>query len=1191
MSEEEFEEHIVNALKEGGYRERFNENYNKNLALDEDLFLEFVKDSQFDQWNELQNLFGSDPGEEILNSLSDSLNKKGTIWTVRNGFKVSGNPLDCFFRKPVSKKNPDIAKLYEKNILSVIRQVRYSNYEKSSVDIVLFLNGILIATAELKNSLSNKTFRDAIDQYKEDRDPNEILFSFKKRALVHFAVDEYQVHMTTKLEKENTQFLPFNKGKDDGAGNPPNKPYETSYLWEDIWKRESWLDIIENYLEIDQPHLIKDPTNKKDVVIFPRYHQLRVVRRLISDTHENGRGQKYLIEHAPGGGKSNSIAWLAYKLYSLHDQNDESLFDSVIVISDRLVITGQLSRTIKQFENTAGLVKYPDKTKKLTKLLENKRGIYISTQQKFHTVREEIEDIKGKNFAILIDEAQSSQGGISSQNVLDVFASTENQTVSILEEIENSIQERKVPKNLSYFAFTATPRYRTLELFGKKNDKGKFEAFDLYSMKQAIEEGFILDVLKNYITYRRFFEVSLKGDDRLVDGKKATRSIMNLVDESDLNISRKVEIIVEHFRKNSRPQLGGNAKAMVVAGKRELAVKYKKGIDRYIKNKNYTNIRTLVAFSGYVKNEETGKKETEISLNNLEKNETIDSKFDTPEFNILITAAKFQAGFNQPFLHSMYVDTKLEKVHAVQTLSRLNRKIPGKTDPIVLDFVNDPQEIKEAFQRYYKATILSDNTDPNYLVKLYKQILDYNIILEENLDSYWNLYESYRMTGSRPSHTELIMDVEDSRVRYLEAEQTIQGEFQNHLINFVENYVFFNQILIFDDPKYEKLYRFGRSLLYVLPEQNLTTNPIFKDEIAIKYLEFEKEFEDTLGLEDKTSQVSTQIRVGKSKEPYEATKLSKILQKISRKYQKREPTIPEQIAHDTLILNLSNDLKLISKFSKNNSLQELQNDDDFNNRFDDELDDLYPQVPAFIRDLKNDPSRYTEYKNEVANQLFELAQNLENEIPPIRPDTRLKNRQSLRRVIKNCKDYLYWDDPFFNIECFDFLEDLLENKSLKEIRMLGSIHRTGINTEFLEQFKKIKHEMNERGISLSFRIETSDENREFHNRYVIGSNYLYDVPSVTELNRGRSAPFSRHEPNSVTYKSISSDYEKWWNSPTAVDMVKKWEIIQKAVEDFSERMKKIPTTCQKCGKEILVPAIIIKKKITPYCPVCNPKYK
>ncbi|QDT20302.1 Type I restriction enzyme R protein [Gimesia chilikensis] len=682
-----------------------------------------------------------------MNRLRDILNKNGTLSVLRQGFDVLGvrRKIQLAQFKPALAMNPDIMQRYAANRLRVVRQVRYSLYNENSIDLVLFLNGLPVATVELKTD-NTQSIEDAVDQYRHDRDPApkgqnpEPLLSFPSGALVHFAVSSSEVRMTTHLKGTATHFLPFNLGDDGAAGNPVNKDgYMVSYLWEQVWQPESWLEILGRYM-------VAERNEKKDItkIIFPRYHQLIATRKLQEKILSEGPGQKYLIQHSAGSGKTNSIAWSAHFLADLHNADNKKIFDTVLVVSDRKVIDNQLQDVIHGFERTAGVVATVkggggSKSSELAEALSGDKKIVVCTIQTFPFALEAVRELaatEGKQFAVIADEAHSSQTGEAASKLKQLLSAEEMEALSEGGEISSEdilaaqMASRASDKGITYVAFTATPKAKTLELFGRRPNPSQPagpdnlpKPFHVYSMRQAIEEGFILDVLKNYTSYKLAFKLANEGkefDDKQVERGTAMKGLMNWVRLHPYNISQKVQIVVEHFREMVAPLLDGKAKAMVVVSSRLEAVRWQLAIEKYIKEKGYP-LKTLVAFSGEVNDKESGPepfKETSKELNPGLKGRDIREAFKGDEYQILLVANKFQTGFDQPLLCGMYIDKRLDGIQAVQTLSRLNRCYPGKDDTYVLDFVNDPEEILDSFKVYFTTAGLSDVTDPYLILDL-----------------------------------------------------------------------------------------------------------------------------------------------------------------------------------------------------------------------------------------------------------------------------------------------------------------------------------------------------------------------------------------------------------------------------------------------------------------------------------------
>lgn len=793
----------------------------------------------------------------------------GTLSVLRRGFKdLNAQFSMCQFR-PNSSLNETTAQRYEAVRLRVMRQVHYSAQNPAaSIDLVFFFNGIPVATAELKTDLSQQSVTDAVLQYRKDRLPKgEPLLGFASRALVHFAVSNYEVEMTTRLAGKDTVFLPFNRGNNGHKGNPPH-PHggsPSAYLWEQILQRDTWLDILGRFMHLqieDRVDPVSGKKTRKQTMLFPRFHQWEVVTNLVQAARTQGAGQRYLIQHSAGSGKTNSISWLAHRLSVLHDADNKAVFDSVIVITDRNVLDAQLQEAIHQIDRTPGVVAHiaglgGAKSQELAEALSGGTKIIIVTIQTFPyalSLIQEKADLAGKRFAVIADEAHSSQAGEASKRLKAALSASElaeledGGTVDAEDVLAAEMAARAEAKNLSFFAFTATPKAKTLELFGHKGADGKPHPFHLYSMQQAIEEGFILDVLRNYTPYKTAFRLTHEGqtyqtsasdaggtvqvataggDAELVDKRAAIKSVMNWVKLHPTNISQKVQIIVEHFRANVGWRLDGKAKAMVVTSSRKAAVRYKLAFDKYVTEQGYTDVAALVAFSGEVADPDSGvEKATETSLNPGLKGRELREAFATDEYNVMLVANKFQTGFDQPLLVAMYVDKRLSGVAAVQTLSRLNRTAPGKDQTFVLDFANTAEDITEAFEPYYEATTLSDVTDPNIVHETMSKLDAAGIYTEAEVNA---LVDDY-LAGK--GNNALIKWVTPARDRFrdrerdaLERGDTLAVEelhlFRKDVGTFLRQYDFLSQIVNYEDTALEKLSIYLRHLAPVITSEQL----------------------------------------------------------------------------------------------------------------------------------------------------------------------------------------------------------------------------------------------------------------------------------------------------------------------------------------------------------------------------------
>lgn len=872
--------------REGAAKDR----YDKERALDPALVLGFIETTQPKMWQSLLAIHGAETGKVVLDHLVKELDTKGMLKVLRQGFKCYGKKLRVAVFAPSNRMNPDTLALYDKNVLSVTRQLYYSEKHAKSLDLVLFLNGLPIVTAELKNPLSGQTVEDAKTQYKKDRDAHEPIFEFKKRALVHFAVDQDQAFMATRLSGDKTHFLPFNLGNAGHAGNPPaaDGGYRTAYLWCEVWQRDSLLDIFGRFMHLQEEEkriLVDDSIKKitKETMIFPRYHQLDAVRRLIAHARAHGPGRNYLVQHSAGSGKSNSIAWLAHRLSSLHDADDKKVFDSVIVVTDRRVLDQQLQNTIYQFEHKQGVVqKIDEDTRQLVQALANGTPIIITTLQKFPFISETLEKLRqelpleaqqglaistqGKQFAVIVDEAHSSQSGESAMELKGVLNAHGVQQEAVRYVAEQGMDEgddeadqlagvvREMMKrgkqpNLSFFAFTATPKYKTKKVFDEPGPTGE-APFHLYTMRQAIEEKFILDVLKHYINYETYFHlVQVGDDDPHVERKKAARALARTLTFHEVNLRSKTEVIVEHFRTHVRHKIGGRAKAMVVADGRLHAVRYKQSFDKYIAEKGYTDVKTLVAFSGIVEDPYApGKTWTEVGMNGGIKESELPERFDSHEYQVLLVAEKYQTGFDQPLLHTMYVDRKLTGLQAVQTLSRLNRTCAGKEDTFILDFRNKPEEIYKAFKPYYEDTPTEPLTDAQHLYRLHHQIEETGLIFDEEIKAFSAVYFKPQRKITVHDHAAMNGILDQAVDRFKERDEEEREEIKALLVNFRNMYSFLSQVIPYQDSDLEELYTYLRYLLTKLPKREGGGPIHIEDEVELQYYRLQKINEERIDL-------------------------------------------------------------------------------------------------------------------------------------------------------------------------------------------------------------------------------------------------------------------------------------------------------------------------------------------------------
>ena len=893
-TERRFEEDIESFLltEEGGYT-KTTDTYDPAVGLYTNTLISFIQATQPKEWTRFVNTCNSDPVRKFCVAFNNACDTDGLISVLRHGFKHRGITFRvCYFR-PESHLNKTATALYEQNICNVVRQWHYSAENKKSVDMVLVFNGIPVFALELKNQYTAQNVDNAKTQWMYDRDPRELCFQFNKRILAYFCVDHTDVFMTTKLAKGDTYFLPFNQGSngagnDGGKGNPANpNGYPTAYLWEDVLQKDSALDIIQKFIHC------KD--NK--VLIFPRFHQLDVVRKLIADVKEHGTGVNYLIQHSAGSGKSNSIAWTAYRLASLHDENNHPVFASVIIVTDRTVLDRQLQDTISSFDHTLGTVETIGEGKTSKDLRDAINGgsrIIVTTLQKFPVIYSEVENTAGKGFAVIVDEAHSSQTGSSAIKLKTALADTE-QALREYAEIEGKaedeidrndklLQEMIVHgkhKNLSFFAFTATPKGQTLEMFGTELSDGSFHPFHVYSMKQAIQEGFIMDVLQNYMTYHTCFKIAKTiPDNPEVPASRAAKVIRRFEELHPYNISQKAQIIVETFLSTTSKAIGGKGKMMVVTSSRLAAVRYYHEVKRYIEEKGYTNVDVLVAFSGAIK--DGGDEHTEGSLNVRKDGSHISEEQTKAEFhenfNVLIVAEKYQTGFDEPLLHTMIVDKKLRGVKCVQTLSRLNRICSGKNDTFILDFVNTADDIQDAFQPFYQETSLSQEVNVDLIYKLQKELQAYNIYSVNDIEAFCSIYYSNKkqdstMMGKMTSALKPVAD------RYNVMAEDDRYNFRRQVRSYIKWYGYISQVCRMFDAEMQKEYVFCSYLLRLLPAESGKMIDL-EGALRLEFYKLEQTFKGDISLMDQSGVYEPASGKGKAV-PEQKEPLEEVIQKIN----------------------------------------------------------------------------------------------------------------------------------------------------------------------------------------------------------------------------------------------------------------------------------------------------------------------
>jgi type I restriction enzyme R subunit len=875
-TETAFETVIEAHLLAHGYSPLARDGFDRERAIFPETVLAFIRETQPSEWAKLETLHGAKTSEQVLGDLCKWMDANGSLATLRHGFKCYGRTLRVAYFKAAHELNPELEARYAANRLASTRQLRFSPRSEKSLDVTLSLNGIPVATVELKNPLTGQTVDDALRQYRRDRDPREPIFEFKRRTLVHFAADTEAVRMTTRLAGNATHFLPFDKGREGGAGNPPDpagRAYRTAYLWEEVLQRDSLLDILARFLHLQVDEKRDDQGRKVKVesMIFPRYHQLDAVRRLVDVARAEGVGHNYLVEHSAGSGKSNTIGWLAHRLASLHDAGNHRVFDSVIVVTDRVVLDQQLQDTIYQFEHKRGVVQQIDeRSRQLAEALENAVPIIITTLQKFPFVSRQLlklaeergeqgtGTLATRRCAVIVDEAHSSQGGETATDLKEVLGGEElreearkravEEGREDLEELFRSMAKRGRQTNLSFFAFTATPKHKTLAVFGRGG-----EPIHRYTMRQAIEEGFILDVLKYYTTYATYYKlIKACEDDPSVERKQAARALARFLRLHPHNIAQKTEVMVEHFQAVTRHKIGGRAKAMVVTGSRLEAVRYKQSFDRYIKEKGYA-IKALVAFSGTVQDDKLPDVAyTEEKMNLGVREKELPEKFATQEYQVLLVAEKYQTGFDQPLLHTMYVDKRLAGIQAVQTLSRLNRTHPLKEDTFVLDFVNDREEIREAFKVYYEGAGMGEEVDPARMYAIKGELDASGIYLAEEVERFCAVYFKPKQRQSAQDHQTMnaALDPAVSRFSVLQREKEAEAELWRGNVQAFRNlYGFLSQVIPYQDSDLERLYVFLRHLAAKLPRRRGGPAYQFDDDVRLEYYRLQKISEGSISLE------------------------------------------------------------------------------------------------------------------------------------------------------------------------------------------------------------------------------------------------------------------------------------------------------------------------------------------------------
>lgn len=1009
-TEKRFEQDIEKAMNEIGGLESFSYQdgsgkwnykyfYDAEKALYLDVLIDFIKNTQEKSWQNYLKLYKDDAPNKLYRRFEDSVNEHGLIYVLKNGIEDMGIKLKLCYFKPESKLNQTDEELYYKNIVGVTRQFAYSTSNHNTIDMAISINGIPIVALELKNQLKNQDYSLAIKQYKENRDKKELCFRLNHRFLVYFAVDLYEVWMTTELKNEKTWFMPFNQGSNGagnagGAGNPANpNGYSTSYLWEEVLTKDSILDIINKfitYVEEKSEENGVEKTTKK--VIFPRYHQFDVVHKVIDDVKINGAGHNYLIEHSAGSGKSNSIAWIAYRLASAHDRNNNSIFNSVVVVTNRIVLDSQLQDTINSFDHTAGLVEAIDEKKRskgLKDAINDGKRIIICTVQKFLYAYKDFDDMTGKNFAIIIDEAHQGQSGESAKTlrkslidkniaIKDYSEEELNETIEDEDEIVDELIAHGKHSNQSFFAFTATAKNKTLELFGRYNNKTKkTEPFHIYSMRQAIEEEFILDVLKNYTTIDEAFKIikTSRDNPELIEGP-ASKALVKYYKEDNYTIITKTEMLMTNFCENGRWKIDGKGKAMVVADSRKNAVQYYIAIKRYIKDypNNAIGCNTLVAFSGEV--ELNGQKYTESSLNKDEDGKEIKSDkklrkaFRSDKFNILVVANKYQTGFDEPLLHSMYVDKKLRDINAVQTLSRLNRTCSEKEDTFILDFKNSVEDIKNAFQPYYEDVLLEGTTNYNIVYDLRKKVRDFKIYNDAIVDNFYDVMKANSGTNQNSvaigKITSILKIVVDA---YNDLSDDDKYALRDYMRKFVNSYSYITQLVRIHDKEIYKEYIFVSHLLKLIPKDKKVKIDI-EDKIKLEFINLKESFSGSIALEKKGTDLKpTGSGLAKRPEKKKDT-LKSIIDKVNERYSGIFTESDRVVVEDIFNRFMKDkEIKKYEELAKDNN-EEMFSKNLFPDKFNEIITDSYIDKNESYKKLQTDKEFYKVVMELMAKELY-----------------------------------------------------------------------------------------------------------------------------------------------------------------------------------------------------------------------------
>lgn len=954
-SEKRFEQDIETYFLNHGFRKVLPSTYDKEKMLFSDVLEEFVSTTQPKAWARYTKLYGASAVDKLTRRVNTAISESNVLDVLKKGIKDMGIEIKLCYFKPSSNLNQDLVKLYEGNICGITRQFPYSKNNNNTIDTVLSINGIPLFAFELKDQLKGQDVNNAMRQWKEDRDPKEPIFKFGQRFLCYFAIDLYDAFMTTELKGEYTRFLPFNQGS-NGAGNPGGKGnpkndegYPASYIWERVFSVDSMIDLIAKFITITEE---KEEKNGKSYItkkiIFPRYHQYDVVKKILEDVKEKGAGVNYLIEHSAGSGKSNSIAWIAYRLASAFDNDDKYIFDSVIIVTNRIVLDSQLQDTINSFDHKAGLVECITQKKGsrgLVDAINDKKKIIICTIQKFLYAYKDFDELKGRNFAVIIDEAHQGQSGESARtlrsSLIDVekekkaFAEENDMNPDAIEETEEllNILGQGHHENQSFFAFTATPINKTLELFGTSIGDEKKKPFHTYSMRQAIEEGFILDVLSTYVTIKEAFKLITNTEDNpeLLE-EKAKRALFKYYKQHEFTISQKVDMIMDNFLNNGRKKINGHGKAMIVTDSRQSAVLYYQAVKEYLsKHPDETKgCGVLVAFSGKVKFDGDDTEYIEAEMNEYPDGKKINSDakfrkaFKSDDFNIMVVADKYQTGYDEPLLHSMFVDKKLKGVNAVQTLSRLNRTCPFKNDTFVLDFANTSDSIKESFQPFYEETTLVGSSDVNRVYDLRSKLNEFALFNDEDIDKFYAIMKvnSDKKKQDDSAIGKLVSVMKPAVDNYADLDNDKRLLARDTMMKFIRSYGFVTQLVRINDEDLFKDYLYISHLIRLLPK---TQYPVFDltGKVSLEYAKLKETFKGAIELEKEGGEVVPGKGAKPAKKSNKTDTLERIVEKVNEKYQD-DFSAADKVALDSVFQMLMGDpvvKKKLTEYAKTNDAQ------------------------------------------------------------------------------------------------------------------------------------------------------------------------------------------------------------------------------------------------------------------------------